>query len=206
MTRESGLLQAPCPAPTADAAPEYAEATAIFAQAHLLPCTVHHTGAANVSRFFLVHDPADAPPALPQPALETNRRIPTEKVTAVDREQEARFRGRKLRGSKVQVPKGYAGACGPPPLASRFFCLVNNLESSGISRWPSVACTGQACCETTWEVAAQFTDFTVWGHDIGPDPLSDQYIGAMDWLEGSEVVRVRHSTFCREKSEPWEAF
>lgn len=62
--------------------------------------------------------------------------------------------------------------------------------------------------ETTWEVAAQFRDFTVWGHDIGPDPLSDQYINALDWVEVSEVVRVRDNRFCLRdgKVEPWKAF
>ncbi|XP_044304304.1 ribonuclease H2 subunit C [Varanus komodoensis] len=55
---------------------------------HLLPCAVHHDGAAAVRRYFApAIRPADAPGA----------------------ELSVSFRGRSLKGKEVQLPEGYVG-------------------------------------------------------------------------------------------------
>ncbi|KAJ3093175.1 Ribonuclease H2 subunit C [Quaeritorhiza haematococci] len=60
---------------------------------HLLPCEIHHTGKADVNKYFQV-TPASKDPA---PANEA----PTKFAST--------FRGRALQGVRVSVPDGYKG-------------------------------------------------------------------------------------------------
>ncbi|KAK9823009.1 hypothetical protein WJX81_006354 [Elliptochloris bilobata] len=56
---------------------------------HLLPCSITHTGSANVSAYF---KPTDSGHAMEdRPVLE------------------ATFRGRQLRGAELKLPVGYTG-------------------------------------------------------------------------------------------------
>ncbi|KAH1089022.1 hypothetical protein J1N35_003417 [Gossypium stocksii] len=87
--------------------------------------------------------------------------------------EEAHFRGRKLQGTTISLPNGYAGIF---LLEGRLmdFC---NLCSCEVSEGNS----------NNWEMKAKFDKLTYWNHDT-PPPKDDPFLRSFHWFTVAEAL------------------
>ncbi|CAG8972193.1 hypothetical protein HYALB_00007335 [Hymenoscyphus albidus] len=132
---------------------------------HLLPCRIHHNGPVNASKRYW--DP---------------------KTTAgVGKESKptSYFRGRKLHGKTLAIPKGYRGVVlarsdrvlPPKPDGSTINQEDGDMEEEGVSEVKIV------------EEQAEFGSVVVWGHECLPDEMADAYCrGVEEWIGFAEMI------------------
>ncbi|KAK3940126.1 ribonuclease H2, subunit C [Diplogelasinospora grovesii] len=114
---------------------------------NLLPCRVHHNGSVEPIQDFWQPTEAD------------------------DGTKTAYFRGRKLQGKGVKLPKGYRGvvATAVPPPDSPVAVVDVEAEHEPV--------TGAL------RVEANFDEMVVWGHEATADAAADPYVRGMEeWL------------------------
>ncbi|PPD75663.1 hypothetical protein GOBAR_DD27415 [Gossypium barbadense] len=118
-------------------------------QVHHLPCCIKFNGPCNVSQYF-------------KPKL---------KGMEIDglAVEEAHFRGRKLQGTTISLPNGYAG-----------FVLVKN--NSGKRKAYDVS-EGNS---NDWEMKAKFDKLTYWNHDTPPSK-DDPFLRSFHWFTVAEA-------------------
>ncbi|KAL2817386.1 ribonuclease H2 non-catalytic subunit-domain-containing protein [Aspergillus granulosus] len=133
---------------------------------NILPCRIHHDGPVeSIDRYWT-----------PVPD-ETDQNLQT-----------AYFRGRKLRGRRVQIPEGYEGIVAThtdrelPTTASRNTTDVEVEEVDGEREEPV----------KVLEKQATFGDFVVWGHETIP-PADDPFVkGVEEWVRFAEAMHMEH--------------
>lgn len=97
----------------------------------------------------------------------------------------AYFRGRKLHGKTVVIPKGNRGV-----LVQRQESAVSNEAENPEDDQPDGPDDAQ---EGKLQITGEFRDMTVWGHESVADSASDCHIRGMEeWMEVSKKVR-QHS-------------
>lgn len=93
----------------------------------------------------------------------------------------AYFRGRKLHGRAVAIPEDYRGVLA----LKQEITAGKEVEKSEDDQ--AVSLDAQ---EGTLQVAGEFQDMIVWGHESVADPSSDHHIRGMDeWIDVSKKVR-----------------
>lgn len=86
------------------------------------------------------------------------------------------FRGRKLQGREVRLPKGYTGVVLAPKASSNDQTMYDENEDDKIEK-------------TISEEVAQFDEVMVWDHGAMPDDSSDPYLrGIEEWISFAETV------------------
>lgn len=105
-----------------------------------------------------------------------------------DGKNTAYFRGRKLQGREVRLPRGYIGVVLAPKAASSYQKICD--EEDRIE-------------ETISEEAAQFDGVMVWDHGESPDGLSDPYLrGVEEWISFADTVWKLILYVLRHKTDP----
>ncbi|XP_068656299.1 uncharacterized protein [Aristolochia californica] len=125
--------------------------TDLTSQIHNLPCCIRRDGKCEVSDYFK-----------PQ-----NTGVVVEGLEVV----EASFRGRKLRGTTVQVPDGYRG-------------LVLERRKNMGKRKSVEVCDENSSC---WEASAKFEKITFWNHDSFPSQ-TDAFMRFFHWFPVADAV------------------
>eukprot|EP00041_Stephanoeca_diplocostata_P019301 m.414124 g.414124 ORF g.414124 m.414124 type:complete len:193 (+) comp21267_c0_seq8:150-728(+) len=140
---------------------------------HLLPCGIEASGRASVAEYFEpVIQPEDIGPVqLTTPYTELRK---VKKEQEVHREGSgaakykgnltAAFRGRRLKGRRIQLPKGYQGVV---------------LRTEG-----TVHSDDQG---RTWRPANKFDNFTYWNMDSVPSN-NDPVVQALEWVKIARAV------------------
>ncbi|KAF1810390.1 ribonuclease H1 small subunit, partial [Eremomyces bilateralis CBS 781.70] len=132
---------------------------------HILPCRVHHHGAiAATTRHWNPREDALAA----SPSGVSKQRTHT-----------AYFRGRKLKGTKVDVPEGYKAG------------VILRRSSEPIQEPAGEESDEEDAAGETYPVREEgsFDGFMVWGHDVLPDPVEDTYIRGVDeWIGFAEAM------------------
>ncbi|XP_042020316.1 ribonuclease H2 subunit C-like [Salvia splendens] len=123
---------------------------------HQLPCCIKHDGPTPVSHYI--------------------KPKPTEMEVDGLKVEEAHFRGRKLHGTTVALPRGYSG-----------FILGKKGHDQGNNG------TNSQC----WETAATFEDITIWTHDAIPSK-DDAFLRAFHWFTAANAL---HQTVTAEDLE-----
>ncbi|KAK3324756.1 ribonuclease H2 non-catalytic subunit-domain-containing protein [Cercophora scortea] len=118
---------------------------------HLLPCRVH----------------LDAPVAQVQSFWAPRQ--------AEDGTSTAYFRGRKLCGKTVKLPKGYRGVVAAKTTASDDDNNTHqHSEDDDDADKPETS---------SLQVEAEFDDMVIWNHEVAPDVAADPYVRGMEeWL------------------------
>lgn len=156
--------------------PDGAEGAPPACQPHLLPCEVAYTGAAPVSAYF--------------------------RPTAVDDSDTlCHFRGRELRGRKLNLPPGYDGLVRaarvrPPPGTPDRACEVHVLRHGCLRALPQVVQDTLAASiadaeERRWVQRGTFSELTYWKHDEAPAP-TDPLVKCIEWAELAAVLHAHH--------------
>ncbi|KAG9238500.1 ribonuclease H2 non-catalytic subunit-domain-containing protein [Amylocarpus encephaloides] len=133
-----------------------------------LPCRVHHNGPVNTPKRYW--DPRTSP----------------------DGKTVSYFRGRKLHGKKLKVPKGFRGVVLsstdrilPKPQSS------DAAEDEDVEEIPEVKII---------EEQSEFEEMVVWGHEALPDEMADPYLRGMEeWIAFAETI---HSNDDDANDEP----
>ncbi|KAB1222126.1 Ribonuclease H2 subunit C [Morella rubra] len=117
---------------------------------HQLPCAIKYDGPCSVSHYF------------------------KPKSTGIEVDglevEEAYFRGRKLQGTTIQLPKGYCG----------FVLGKKNL----VKRKASEMSEGNSNC---WDANAKFKNLTYWNHDSLPS-CDDAFLRSFHWLAVAKAL------------------
>jgi ribonuclease H2 subunit C len=93
------------------------------------------------------------------------------------------FRGRKLHGKQLKVPKGYRGV------------VLSSTDRTLPKKPLSVTAEDDQDTEETPEVKvmeeqSEFDDLMVWGHEALPEDTSDPYVRGMEeWIAFAKEVR-----------------
>ncbi|KAN0096169.1 ribonuclease H1 small subunit [Hyaloscypha variabilis] len=126
---------------------------------NILPCRINHNG------------PVDASKRYWNPSKTT------------DGKTVAYFRGRKLHGKQLKVPKGYRGV------------VVSSTERILPKSKPATEDDEEAEEEADvkiMEEQSEFDHIMLWGHEALPDEVADPYVRAMEeWIALAEQI---HST------------
>jgi ribonuclease H2 subunit C len=97
-------------------------------------------------------------------------------ITFVDNKTISYFRGRKLHGKQLRVPKGYRGVV----LSSTDRILPK--ESSSVMVEDDQD-TEEPPEVNVMEEQSKFDDIMVWGHEALPEDTSDPYVRGMEeWI------------------------
>ncbi|KAH8678892.1 ribonuclease H2 non-catalytic subunit-domain-containing protein [Tricladium varicosporioides] len=124
---------------------------------NVLPCRVHHNGPVNASKRYW------------------------EPRSTSDGKTIAYFRGRKLHGKQLKVPKGYRGIV----LASTDKILPKESHSSSTEHEDAE----NEVDIKLLEEQAEFDEIMVWGHEMVPDKTTDPYVRGMEeWLTFAEQI------------------
>ena len=95
----------------------------------------------------------------------------------------AYFRGRKLHGKQLKVPKGYRGivVTSTDRILPKEVSAQESIEDEeGVEEEPEVK---------VMEEQAMFDEIMVWGHEALPDETADQYVRGMEeWIAFAEQV------------------
>ncbi|TVY32132.1 Uncharacterized protein LSUB1_G007319 [Lachnellula subtilissima] len=114
---------------------------------NILPCRVNHNGPVNASKRYW------------------------EVRTSVDNKPTSYFRGRKLHGKKLKIPKGYQGIV--VSRTDKILPAGGDGDGEG-EESPEVK---------VMEEQAGFAELMVWGHEALPDGLADPYVrGVEEWV------------------------
>ncbi|KAI6703085.1 hypothetical protein NL676_012221 [Syzygium grande] len=136
----TGTLDLTVPEPPAD----------LSVGVHLLPCTIKHDGPCAVSHYF------------------------KPRATGMEADglavQEAYFRGRKLQGAAVPLPRGYSG-------------FVIGKKTSGETSGSEIS-EGDL---NYWEMKAKFGSVTYWNHDCLPSQ-DDAFLRSFHWIAVAEAL------------------
>ncbi|KAL1977418.1 hypothetical protein VTN31DRAFT_277 [Thermomyces dupontii] len=130
---------------------------------NILPCRIHHDGPVDLSTRYW------------QPTKDDNGEHYT-----------AHFRGRKLRGRRVEVPEGYKGVIATP--TDRTLPPSIATENEGLE--------GQEQEEPVKALQQQgtFDSLLVWGHEALP-PADDPYVrGVEEWVRFASVMHAPSSS------------
>ncbi|TVY92022.1 Uncharacterized protein LAWI1_G001677 [Lachnellula willkommii] len=121
---------------------------------NILPCRINYNGPVNASKRYW------------------------EPRTNIDNKTTSYFRGRKLHGKKLKIPKGYQGIV--VSNTDRILpadAVVVNGDGDGdldVEESPEVK---------VMEEQAGFGELMVWGHEALPDGLADPYVrGVEEWV------------------------
>lgn len=141
--------------------------------AHLLPCRIHHGGPVRTSRRYWDPKPGHGLPFVLTLCKEEGKRALADEACA-DGKPEAYFRGRRLRGRLVRVPKGYRGV------------VVREGEEEA---------EGEAMEEEDEEEVvkaldevAQLEELVVWGHETVPEDDNVFIKGLEEWVRFADAV------------------
>ncbi|KAG6398154.1 hypothetical protein SASPL_139609 [Salvia splendens] len=121
---------------------------------HQLPCCIKHDGPTPVSHYIK-----------PKPTAQRFDASIVEMEVDGLKVEEAHFRGRKLHGTTVALPRGYSG-----------FILGKKGHDQGNNG------TNSQC----WETAATFEDITIWTHDAIPSK-DDAFLRAFHWFTAANA-------------------
>ncbi|XVF25379.1 hypothetical protein REPUB_Repub13aG0207900 [Reevesia pubescens] len=116
-------------------------------QVHHLSCCIKFNGPCSVSQYFKPK---------PKEGIEIDG-------LAVE---EAHFRGRKLQGATISLPKGYSGK-----------------NNSGKRK----ACNVSEGSSDNWEMKAKFDKLTYWNHD-SPPSKDDPFLRTFHWFTVAEAL------------------
>ncbi|XP_066505048.1 ribonuclease H2 subunit C [Hoplias malabaricus] len=111
-------------------------------QLHLLPCEIEHDGPAEVSKFF------------------------TSTVKEEKCERSVSFRGRGLKGAKVNCPQGYTGL------------VLKEVQKPSSDQE-----------DRTVKVSSVFHNFVYWNLETSPTP-DDGVVMAMAWPKLAEMIHA----------------
>ncbi|KAL4980843.1 ribonuclease H2 non-catalytic subunit-domain-containing protein [Aspergillus desertorum] len=128
---------------------------------NILPCRIHHDGPVqSVNRYW------------------------TPTTDAKDEDlQTAYFRGRRLRGRRVQIPKGYEGVV--VAHTDRELPTAKDHETVGEEDENDEPIK-------VLEKQATFRDYMVWGHEVIP-AADDPFIkGVEEWVKFAEVMHTNN--------------
>lgn len=147
--------------------------------ANVLPCRINHNGPVNTSERYWA--PTTEGTFSPSPMITSSDLI------TPDGKQIAYFRGRKLHGKHVKIPKGYRGVV----LSSTERVLPKVEPEQDLST--EVVVEEEAEEDVgIMEENASFEDLMLWGHETLPDETADPYIrGVEEWIDFAEQVRKR---------------
>lgn len=107
-----------------------------------------------------------------------------------DGKNTAYFRGRKLQGREVKLPKGYTGVVLAPKATSNDRKMYDGDEEDMIE-------------ETISEEVVTFDGVMVWDHGAMPDESSDPYLrGVEEWISFAETVWKFILYVLRHKTDP----
>ncbi|KAL4874125.1 hypothetical protein BDV12DRAFT_159134 [Aspergillus spectabilis] len=127
---------------------------------NILPCRIHHDGPVkSLNRYWTP--------------------IADEKDKDL---QTAYFRGRKLRGRRVQIPEGYEGV-----VAAHTDREIPSTDNGSVSE------EGERDEPVKiLEKQATFGDYVVWGHETIP-PVDDPFVkGVEEWVKFAEAMHTEH--------------
>ncbi|KAL4917500.1 ribonuclease H2 non-catalytic subunit-domain-containing protein [Aspergillus aurantiobrunneus] len=129
---------------------------------NILPCRIHHDGPVDsLSRYWM------------PTADEKNKNLQT-----------AHFRGRKLRGRRVQIPEGYEGVVAAHTDREIPTAAASESASEEGERDEPVKIL---------EKQVTFGDYVVWGHETIP-AADDPFVkGVEEWVKFAEVMHTEHS-------------
>lgn len=103
-------------------------------------------------------------------------------ITFVDNKTISYFRGRKLHGKQLRVPKGYRGVV----LSSTDRILPKELSSVMVEDDQDTEETPEV---KVMEEQSEFEDIMVWGHEALPEDTSDPYVrGIEEWIAFAREV------------------
>jgi ribonuclease H2 subunit C len=137
---------------------------------NILPCRINHNGPVDASKRYW------NPTKIGIDSSWLPSYIALMLITFADNKTISYFRGRKLHGKQLKVPKGYRGVV----LSSTDRILPK--ESS------SVMVEDDQDTEETPEVKvmeeqSEFDDIMVWGHEALPEDAADPYVRGMEeWI------------------------
>ncbi|KAH8795572.1 ribonuclease H2, subunit C [Hyaloscypha finlandica] len=119
---------------------------------NVLPCRINHNGAVDASRRYW--NPTKTP----------------------DGKTVAYFRGRKLHGKQVMVPKGYRGAV----VSTTDRILPKSTPPVGDDEVEEVE---EEVDVKIMEEQSDFDHIMLWGHEALPDEVTDPYVrGIEEWI------------------------
>ncbi|KAL2866421.1 ribonuclease H2 subunit C [Aspergillus lucknowensis] len=130
---------------------------------NILPCRIHHDGPVNtLDRYW--------------------KSVPDENDKHL---QTAYFRGRKLRGRRVQIPEGYKGVVATH--TGREMPTTLGTSASGAEE------VEQEEPVKVLEKQGTFSEFVVWGHETIP-AADDPFVkGVEEWVKFAEVIHVEQT-------------
>ena len=135
---------------------------------HVLPCHIAHNGSSKVSQFFQTRtDPLDS-------TLVTSS-----------------FRGRKLCGQNVSLPKNYSGISSPLLSAylGHVYAPVDASTRFDSSKYERDDDEDEDVEKTVWQSDEKFDALTVWEHHTLPDINQDHWIrGIQEWVAMADAV------------------
>ncbi|KAE9371222.1 ribonuclease H1 small subunit [Stipitochalara longipes BDJ] len=130
---------------------------------NVLPCRVNHNGPVDTSKRYW-----------------NPTRMPDSKTVAY-------FRGRKLHGKQLKVPKGYRGV------------VVSSTDRILPKSKPAAEDDEEAEEEADLKIMEEQSEFDhimLWGHEALPDEVADPYVrGIEEWIALAEQI---HSTSDKE--------
>lgn len=121
---------------------------------HVLPCKIAYSGPAKVQKYFTPKQSEDGP------------------------DQIAYFQGRRLVGSRINMPPGYTGlAVQKSDMSSALgYGIIEEEEEDAGSRPTGIA-------------VEQFKDITVWGHESAPDMKTNEWnLGIAEWAGLAQLM------------------
>ncbi|KAH7322955.1 ribonuclease H2, subunit C [Stachybotrys elegans] len=133
--------------------------------ANLLPCRIHHNGSID-------------PIAGYWSPIEGEDGIGT-----------VYFRGRKLRGKKMKLPKDFRGIVAARPVPQ-----VQELPRTDIPSREGEGASQQSEKPEVMKVTAEFDEITLWGHEVLVDVEEDPYVrGLEEWLQVADQIHSYES-------------
>ncbi|KAB2569303.1 Ribonuclease H2 subunit C [Lasiodiplodia theobromae] len=128
---------------------------------NLLPCRIEHNGPVNAAERYWRPEEED------------------------DGKQTAHFRGRKLRGRKLQLPDGYRGSV----LSSTNKVLPQSEGDRGTEAEEDEE--DERIEVRLMEEVGEFDEVVVWGHEVVPDETEDAYSkGISEWISFAEAIHA----------------
>jgi ribonuclease H2 subunit C len=150
---------------------------------NILPCRIHHDGPVDSTDRFWTPS-TDAKGTHPSTFTDDNhlyQGIITDLVN-IDNTHSAHFRGRKLRGRRVAIPKGYTGIVATPTDCVSQQPVKNASAEDDVTEIEEPV--------KILETQGTFDDVIVWGHEILP-AADDPYVkGVEEWVRFAETVWI----------------
>ena len=104
-----------------------------------------------------------------------------------DRKFEAYFRGRKLRGQEIQVPKGYSGVIVKE--VGKEKGTLRNIESRDMEGVDEYVGDDEPEEVTVLNEVGSFKNIMVWNHEDIVDEENVFVKGLSEWIDFAETVR-----------------